>query len=77
MDTSTSQERKKREIHSLGTKTREIDPPRPQEKTQKPADTGPSGHEKGGQRKSVPLHMVELGGFEPASTSLFRAVLHV
>ncbi len=54
MDTSTSQERKKREIHSLGTKTREIGPPRPQEKTQKPAETGPSGKEKGGQRKSVP-----------------------
>jgi hypothetical protein len=26
MDTSTSQERKKREIHSLGTKTRDICP---------------------------------------------------
>jgi hypothetical protein len=54
MDTSTSLERKKREIHSLKTKTGEIEAPRPQGKTQKPPETGPSGKEKGGQRKSVP-----------------------
>jgi hypothetical protein len=35
--------------------------PRPQRKTREPANTGLSGHEKGGQRKSVPLHMVVDG----------------
>ena len=70
--------REKREKFGLRAKKSEKSTlSRPQGKTRKPAITGLSGHEKGGQRKSVPPHMVELAGIEPASTSHFRTVLHV
>jgi hypothetical protein len=54
--------REKREKFNLwGQNLGKSAPPRPQGNTQNPAQTGPSGHEKGGQRKSVPPHMVVDG----------------
>jgi hypothetical protein len=54
--------REKREKFGLrGQKSEKRTLPRPQGKTREPANTGLSGHKKGGQRKSVPPHMVVDG----------------
>jgi septal ring factor EnvC (AmiA/AmiB activator) len=61
MDTSTSQERKKREIHSLRTKTREIRPTASARKNAEARRNRAFRERKRGTEKICPPCMVEDG----------------
>jgi hypothetical protein len=69
MDTSTSQERKKREIHSMGTKTREIFPtPSTRKNAEALRNRAFRGRKRGTEKICPPCVVVEHGT-EPASAS--------